>query len=188
MGSSIHNSNFPQRIILIGLSGSGKSSIGYHLAQLLSLPFVETDSFVETQQEMSIEQIFLQEGEENFRHYEHQALQKILAKEPQCVLSTGGGIIEREQNRDLIAEAGFVVYISTKLELIASRLEHKTQSRPLLSSSTNLLEKLTNLNTKREAFYLGLADFTFQNNKSILAARASKLLLNAIKKELNKTH
>ena len=151
------------------------------------MPFVETDTFVEQQQDMSIEQIFSQEGEGNFRHYEYQALQKILEIYPQCILSTGGGIVEQEKNRQLIAQSGFVVYISTQLEIIAARLENKSHTRPLLSSSTNLLEKLRNLNTKRQAHYLGLADFTFHNNKAILAAKASKILLQAIKKELNKT-
>ena len=90
-------------IFLIGLSGSGKSTIGRLLAQRLHIPLYDLDTCIEEQCGTSIPTIFSEYGEAYFRDCESRILAEVIASSPSAVISTGGGIVLREENRALMA-------------------------------------------------------------------------------------
>ena len=98
-------------MVLIGLMGSGKSTIGHRLAQSLDWAFCDTDKEIERSTGADIPWIFEKEGEAGFRKREHQALAEALQR-PNQILSTGGGVVELPENRDLLQKAGAqVIYL-----------------------------------------------------------------------------
>ena len=142
------------RIILIGLPGSGKTSLGKQLAKLMNLPFLDLDEELERSQGKSIPELFLQEGEPGFRLMEQACLRATLEKSGEMVLSTGGGTPCFFDNLNLLKEAGTLVFINPPIEVIAERfLEVEENSRPLLSGEGNLTDKLRDLYQKRLPFY-----------------------------------
>jgi shikimate kinase len=119
-------------IILCGFMGTGKSTIGRIVASRLGWQFVDTDQVIETRQGKSIKEIFDQAGESAFRQLETD-LCKELATWTKHVIATGGGMVLRPENRDLLKQAGIVVCLEASAEEIYRRLQHAT-NRPLLSS------------------------------------------------------
>ena len=120
------------RIFLIGFMGSGKSTIGHVLEQLYSVDFADTDHYIEEKQQRKISDIFAKEGEDYFRDLESNTIQSIEAK----IISTGGGIIERQENISIMKGRGKVVYLSASFEEISRRLEGDA-SRPLWKQDRN---------------------------------------------------
>jgi shikimate kinase/3-dehydroquinate synthase len=149
-------------IFLIGLSGSGKSSVGRLLAERLDMPFYDTDALVEEQCGMSIAAIFGQHGETYFRDCESRALASIARKQVGAVVATGGGIIARTANRELLHTLGFSVYLAvhpaTALERLITQHEalvavgQTPEIRPLLVGS-DPLATLQQLLETRSAWY-----------------------------------
>jgi shikimate kinase len=142
------------KIFLIGFMGSGKSTIGRHLAEVLGYEFVDTDHFIEIQHDTTVSQIFEQHGESVFRKMEHDALQKLHQHEF-SVISTGGGMPCHDNNMDIMLAGGKVVYLKTSPQTLASRILHSRTERPLVKGKTEkelqqyIIEKLT----EREPFY-----------------------------------
>ena len=122
---------FPENIFLVGLMGAGKSTVGRILARRLSKRFVDTDHEIEKRNGVTIPVIFEIEGEEGFRRREQELLAD-LAQEQGLVLSTGGGIVLKSENREVLRNHGFVVYLNARPELLADRTKHD-RSRPLLN-------------------------------------------------------
>jgi len=116
---------------LLGLSGSGKSTIGPRLARAVGLPWVDTDAEVARDAGKSIPEIFQTEGEEAFREKEAAILAKAGAG-PASVISCGGGVILRESNRRTMASSGLRIYLRADPRTLARRLR-PSQDRPLLS-------------------------------------------------------
>ena len=127
-------SKVPGHLWLLGLSGSGKSTVGKILAQDLHLPWRDTDTEIIQEAGMNIPQIFQTEGEEGFRNRESRILQKI-STGPAAVVSCGAGIVLREANRRLLASPGIRIYLQTDPATLALRL-HAAQDRPLLAGSS----------------------------------------------------
>ncbi|MBX3083050.1 MAG: shikimate kinase [Anaerolineae bacterium] len=119
-------------IILCGFMGTGKSTIGRIVASRLGWQFVDTDQVIETRQGRTIREIFEGTGEDAFRQLETD-LCKELATWTNHVVATGGGIVLRPENRDLLRQAGMVICLEASAEEIFRRLQHAT-NRPLLSS------------------------------------------------------
>ena len=119
---------------LLGLSGSGKSTVGPRLAQILDLPWVDTDTEIVRNSGKSIPEIFQTEGEEAFREKESAVLAKIGAG-PSSVVSCGGGMALREANRQAMASTGLRVYLQADPTTLARRLRY-SQDRPLLSGKS----------------------------------------------------
>jgi len=124
----------PRHLWLLGLSGSGKSTIGPRLARALALPWVDTDSEITRASGKSIPEIFQQEGEDSFREKESAVLAK-LAAGPASVISCGGGIVLREANRQTMASTGLRIYLQADPATLARRIR-SSQDRPLLSGKS----------------------------------------------------
>lgn len=121
-------------IFLTGFMGSGKSTVGRCLSRRLELPFTDTDSRIEKEQKRSITDIFAAEGEETFRKMETQVLGAIRGECIRQVVSTGGGLPMREENRRIMKEAGMVVFLRIRPETVYLRLQGDT-TRPLLQKA-----------------------------------------------------
>ena len=116
------------RIILTGFSGTGKSAVGPLLAKALGWELVDTDAIVEERAGKRILEIFRDDGEVAFRDLEVDALRRRLLARERVVISTGGGVVLRAENRRAMAEAGFVVCLEARPETIIARL-HASRGR-----------------------------------------------------------
>jgi shikimate kinase len=145
-----------ENIYLIGLMGAGKTTIGRQLAKALKLPFYDSDKAIEESTGVDIPTIFEFEGEDGFRDREQKMIQQLTQKKG-IVLATGGGAILREQNRKLLKENGFIVYLQCSVDRILERTRRDSQ-RPLLQIE-NPKERLESLFAQREPLYLSCADY-----------------------------
>ena len=118
-------------IILIGFMGSGKTSVGECLAELISYHFQDTDQLIEKKLGDTINHIFTVQGEEYFRNLETNLIKELVLTLDQTVLSTGGGLPLREQNSELIKELGYVVFLKASQQTTMERLQGDG-TRPLL--------------------------------------------------------
>jgi len=142
------------RIILIGLPGSGKTSLGKQLANQMNLPFLDLDEELELEYGKSIPEMFREVGEAGFRLMEQACLQRTLAKGIDMVLATGGGTPCFFDNLNWLMEAGTLVFLNPPIEVIAERrLGIEENTRPLLSGEENLSDKLRALYQARIPFY-----------------------------------
>ncbi|MGJ7921347.1 shikimate kinase [Neobacillus sp. LXY-4] len=116
-------------IYLIGLMGAGKTTVGKKLATALGVPVLDTDEEIVKQEGKSINEIFAEEGEAYFRELEANMVKELPAKD--AVITTGGGIILKEENRQWMKEHGVVVFLDADPEAILERLQND-QTRPLL--------------------------------------------------------
>lgn len=124
----------PRQLWLLGLSGSGKSTVGRRLAQSLALPWIDTDEEIVRGAGKTIAEIFQQEGEEAFRERESAVLAKV-AIGPASVISCGGGMVLRPANRQVMASTGLRIYLQADPATLARRLR-SSQDRPLLSGKS----------------------------------------------------
>jgi shikimate kinase len=152
-------------IYLIGLMGSGKTTLGKSLAKKLNRPFIDTDQLIEQKSGVDVSMIFEFEGETGFRERETKLLSEIALKKDHIV-STGGGIILSKYNRDVIAKSGIIFYLKTQPAELFIRLQND-KTRPLLQGA-NLKEKLTKIYAERCALYEMTADYIIETkNKKI---------------------
>jgi shikimate kinase len=142
-------------IFFIGPMGAGKSTVGRLLAEKLHYDFVDSDHEIEARTGTTIPTIFDIEGESGFRDREVAAIDE-LTQLTLTVLATGGGVVEREENRQHLRTRGFVVYLQSPVESLIKRTRHD-RNRPLLQ--TDDPEKvLRDLMARREPWYLEMAD------------------------------
>lgn len=146
-----------ENIYLVGLMGAGKTTIGRQLARLLKLPFYDSDKAIEERTGVDIPTIFEFEGEEGFRNREQKMLAQ-LTEIKGIVMATGGGAILREDNRTLLMENGFVVYLHCEVDKLLERTRRDAQ-RPLLNTE-DPHERLETLFAQRQPLYAASADFT----------------------------
>ena len=144
-----------KHIILMGFMGAGKTTVGKELAKALSCEFIDTDEKIECEQGRKISDIFGKDGEQAFRDKETDLLKRLQDSTETFVLSIGGGMPVREENRVLLRSIGTVVYLKTSKEEIIRRVSGDT-SRPLLQGGA-LEEKVTNLMNVREKIYIETA-------------------------------
>ena len=145
-----------KNIYLIGLMGSGKTTLGKILSKKLDKIFYDSDQVIEEKLGVDVSMIFEYEGEEGFREREKDILQELVSKK-NIVLATGGGIILSKSNRDLLSENGIVIYLkSNQKDLILRTKNDKT--RPLLKNG-NIELIIKKLCKEREPLYEEIADF-----------------------------
>ena len=143
--------NQDSTIFLIGMMGSGKSTVGRALAEMLDLEFVDTDNEIETDAGMRVSDIFGHLGEVKFRQWEKEYLRQV-SKRKGTVISTGGGVVLNEENRKVLRKAGYTVLLKASPVVIARRIEN-VEERPLLENSTGIVERLTDIWGERGTLY-----------------------------------
>ncbi len=166
-------------IFLVGPMGAGKSTIGRLLASELGYNFRDSDRVIEERTGADIPWIFDMEGEEGFRERETAVLQE-LATELGMVVATGGGIVLREQNRELMKSAGYVCYLTASIDQLVERTA-RDKKRPLLQVE-NPRQKIIDLLSLREPLYQSAADFivnTDRRSPKAVAQDIANLVLNA---------
>jgi shikimate kinase len=149
-------------VVLIGMMGVGKSSIGRRLATRLAIRFVDADSEIEKAAGMSISDIFARHGEPDFRSGEARVIARLLEGGPQ-VLATGGGAFMNEGTRAAIKAKGVSIWLSAEFEVLSKRISKRKNERPMLQTD-NPEETLRHLLKVREPTY-ALADLTVQSRE-----------------------
>lgn len=144
-----------RNIILVGPMGAGKSTIGRRLATATNRRFVDSDTEIEKRTGVEIDRIFEIEGETGFRARETRMLEELTALK-EIVLATGGGAILSEENRTLLRNSGFVVYLRASAEALTRRTL-RDRKRPLLNSGDRPA-RIREILAQREALYEAVAD------------------------------
>ena len=161
--------------------GSGKSTVGRHLAGLLRCPFIDSDAEIVARSGADIPWIFDVEGEQGFRERETAAIEDLTAQK-NIILATGGGAVLKAENRQFLSQRGTVIYLKTSVELQIERTR-KDKNRPLLQTE-NPKQVLTDLFTIRDPFYQEVADIVIQtdqrNPKSVVTEIMRRLVENNI--------
>lgn len=158
-----------KNLVLIGYRGSGKSSVGKDLARMLGLDWLDTDSEIQEKAGRSIRDIFAEQGEPRFRDMETGILQDLNAKSsevPGAVISSGGGMVMREENRRLLKKLGPVVWLKITPETALKRItadKATAETRPALSTNPLALE-IREMISQRAPFYAAVADLTIEND------------------------
>lgn len=153
-------------IVLVGLPGSGKSTVGKQLAKRLQLSFVDSDQEIENRLGCSIREYFEREGESAFRDVEQQVMAELLAGSL-AVLSTGGGVVLREANRAQLKHSGKVFYLRATPEDLMRRLKND-RTRPLLQVA-DPLAKLRELYDQRDPLYREVAHYVVETGRPTVA-------------------
>lgn len=159
-------------VFLVGMPGSGKSTIGRALAKALGLPFVDLDQQIEERCGVRIPVIFEIEGEQGFRKRESQVLDEV-TQATGIVLATGGGAILAPENRHLLAQRGLVVYLRASIDELHRRTS-RDRNRPLLATD-NPKARLRELLDKRGALYEALADLVIDTGAASVTAVVQQL-------------
>ena len=166
-------------IFLIGMMGSGKSSTGPILAEILKYKYVDLDELIEKLTKKTINKIFNEEGEEYFRDLENQCLQEII-KLPSVVVSTGGGVVLKKENWGILRQ-GIIIWLDINKEIVLGRLnQSEDNSRPLLKD--NIGKKYEEIFETRKDIY-AQADLRVEiyneNEKNV-----AENIIKALKKEI----
>jgi shikimate kinase len=143
-------------VVLVGMMGVGKSSVGKRLAALLRCPFVDADDEIETAAQMTISEIFESHGEAYFRDGERRVIARLIQQDARDgggrkVIATGGGAFVNEETRRLILERGIAVWLDSDIETLLERTARK-DNRPLLKEG-DPRETLTRLREERQPAY-----------------------------------
>ena len=144
-------------LILEGFMGSGKSVVGRSLSERLGVPFIDTDSEIESRQGCAVADIFSYAGEEAFRQMETSMLYGLYLSEPDAVISLGGGTPIRAATKDIIKKLGRVIYLKAPASVLIKRLEKEAEVRPMLDGF-DLAGRVSSLLEARESGYLRIAD------------------------------
>ncbi len=156
-----------KNIVLIGMSGVGKTAIGKNLAESMKKSFCDTDDLIIDREKLSVKDIFANKGELYFRDVEHQVINLVSEKE-NYIISTGGGVVLNKENIKALRKNGYIVLLMGKVETIVRNLNKSKVVRPLLQESQDLHKKVENLFMEREHLYLGSSDMIINvDNKSI---------------------
>ena len=160
-------------IFIVGPMGSGKSTVGKIISDELFLNFFDTDDEIESRTGASIDWIFDLEGEEGFRKRESSILEEMV-KQNSIVLSTGGGIILSDSNREMLSSRGTVFYLSTPISVQIERTS-KDKDRPLLKNG-DPEEILTRLQKERKGLYESVSDHVIETENKSSQEVASEII------------
>ncbi len=161
-------------ISLIGLPGSGKSTVGRQLARRLQLPFVDSDQAIEARLGCPIREFFECEGEARFREIESEVIDA-LTQQGAGVLSTGGGAVLRPENRAHLRARGRVIYLKSHPEELIRRLRHDI-NRPLLQVA-DPMAKLRELFATRDPLYRQTAHFVVETGRPSVATLVNMIVM-----------
>jgi len=161
-------------ISLIGLPGAGKSTVGRQLARRLQLPFFDSDHVIEQRLGCSIREYFEREGEDRFRDLEASVIDE-LTLSPAAILSTGGGVVLRPENRHNLHNRTQVIYLNSSPDELFRRLRHD-RSRPLLQVA-DPLQRLRDLHAQRDPLYRETAKFQIDTGRPSVATLVNTIVM-----------
>ncbi|MFT6589281.1 MAG: shikimate kinase [Rhodoferax sp.] len=161
-------------ISLIGLPGSGKSTVGRQLARRLQRSFFDSDHVIEQQLGCSIRAYFEREGEHRFRDVEEAVIDQLTQK-PNCVVSTGGGVVLRAANRQHLHGRSRVIYLNSSPDELFRRLRHDV-NRPLLQVA-DPLGRLRDLHTQRDPLYCQTSHFVIETGRPSVATLVNMIVM-----------
>ena len=161
------------RLALVGLPGSGKSTVGRQLARRLGVPFTDSDHVIEQQLGCSIRSFFEREGEAAFRDVEEQVIADLCTHEG--VLATGGGSVLRAANRERLRSSGHVVYLRSTPDDVFRRVRHD-KGRPLLQVA-DPMQRLRELFAQRDPLYRETAHFVIETGRPSVPMLANKIMM-----------
>lgn len=161
-------------ISLIGLPGSGKTTVGRQLSRRLQLPFFDSDTVIEQQLGCSIREFFETEGEDRFRDIESRVIDE-LTQMPEGILSTGGGAVLRAENRAHLHDRTQVIYLNSSPDDLFRRLRHD-KNRPLLQVA-DPLGKLRDLHRHRDPLYRETAHFQVATGRPSVSILVNMILM-----------
>ena len=164
----------PLTLALVGMPGSGKSTVGRHLARHLGLRFVDTDAVLERHLGMSVRSFFELHGEEAFRDEEQAVVEGVSAEGP-SVIATGGGTVLRAANREALRARCQVFYLRSTPEELFRRLRHDTQ-RPLLQVA-DPQKRLRDLFRDRDPLYRQAAHYTVESARPSVPGLVNMVLM-----------
>jgi shikimate kinase len=159
---------------LVGLPGSGKSTVGRHLARRLQQPFYDSDQVIEQRLGCSIREYFEREGEQRFRDLEAGVIDELTSL-PAAVISTGGGSVLRAENRQRLRERGQVVYLRSHPDELFRRLRHD-KKRPLLQVA-DPLQRLRDLYAERDPLYRETAHFIIETGRPSVSTLVNMIVM-----------
>lgn len=175
-----------RHVVLVGLMGSGKSTVGRRLAARLDRDFIDADDALVEITDRSIAEIFAIDGEEGFRAIEADVLEELLEHHTPAIIASGGGVVLRGENRArLMAPTVTTVWLTASPAFLASRTSPKPH-RPLLSGDEDPRDVLTRLDATRGPLYREVADIVIDvepfhleedKPKSVLADRLAELIV-----------
>jgi shikimate kinase len=163
-------------ISLVGMPGSGKSTVGRHVARHLGLPFFDSDHVIEQRIGCSIRAYFESHGEPAFRDVEAQVIADLVRPGPGAVVATGGGAVLRDANREALHAHSTVFYLRSTPEDLARRLRHDTH-RPLLQGSSDPLKRLRTLYQERDPLYRRCAHYVIETGRPSVHTLVSMVLM-----------
>ena len=168
-------------IFLIGMMGCGKSQTGLKLAELLKYKYIDLDSLIEKLAKKSINQIFNDDGEDNFRELETNCLKETI-KIPSLVISTGGGIVTKSENWGILRQ-GIIVWIDLDKDIAIERLKNEIDKRPLLQGK-NPNDLYMSIFQSRANLY-SQADLRIEVKKENIKEVAMKIIYAMYKEIIN---
>ncbi len=160
-------------LILVGMMGSGKTTMGRILAKHLDKVFVDSDEEIQSRTGVTIPHIFDVEGEAGFRQRETAAIEALVARDNQ-VLATGGGAVLAAENREMMRNNGIVIYLKANVHDLWLRTRND-RNRPLLQTG-NVHAKLSELLNQRDALYQQVADIVMPTGRQSVHALMLKLV------------
>ena len=162
-------------ISLVGMPGSGKSTVGRHVSRHLRLPLIDTDQAIERRIGCSIRDFFQTQGEAAFRDVEQAVIDEVTQLEAH-VVATGGGAVLREANRHALHSRTTVVYLRSTPEDLARRLRHDSH-RPLLQGGGDPLQRLQTLFQERDPLYRRTAHFVIETGRPSVHSLVNMVLM-----------
>ena len=161
-------------IALVGMPGSGKSTVGRHLARQLGLRFVDTDTEIEQRTGMPVREYFEAHGEAAFRDVEQAVIDEV-TRDTDNLIATGGGAVLRAANREALHSRRRVFYLRSTPEELARRLRHDT-GRPLLQVA-DPLKRLRELYRERDPLYRKTAHYTIETARPSVPGLVNMILM-----------
>lgn len=149
-----------RHVFLVGMPGSGKSSLGKRTAKRMNIPYIDTDNILSEQAGGTVYEIFGKYGEQAFRNAETNLLIHLVDGEP-SIISTGGGMVLRKMNCDIMRNSGIIVLVDRPIEQILSDI--KLDRRPMLAQKG--MSGVVDLYKERMPIYRTLADAVLDNSK-----------------------
>jgi shikimate kinase len=163
-----------KNIVLIGFMGTGKSSVGRALSREMGIPVLDSDRLIEEMEGMTINEIFARKGQPYFRDAETRLLRNLADRTDRYILSCGGGMPLREENRPLMRALGTVILLDSSVPVLTRRLSRATD-RPNLRGEGSLESRIGALLSERMPMYLDAADLIVKNERKSIGQLTAEI-------------